>query len=278
MKNGDRNTTFLHQSVTDRRRRNRVEELVDGERNIYKSNTNLLVLATNYFNSLFTSKGVRDPSSILDGVEPCNSPMMNDDLKKDFKSYEPFKSFWGRQFRGDFFQRFWHIVGKDVADFYIETLHGLHNMAEINNTRIVLIPKANAINENLKVYAQCSGQEVNFDKSRIFFSSNVKHNRREEVCRVFEVNRSSNLEKYLGLPTMVGCNTKMAFKELKEKLIKRVSSWSLRLLSMRGREVLIRAVFQAIPLYAMSCFLLPSSICKELEAVIAQFWWQKKAG
>ncbi|KAG8484135.1 hypothetical protein CXB51_022932 [Gossypium anomalum] len=125
-----------------------------------------------------------------------------------------------------FYQHFWHTVGKDVADFCIETLHGLHNMTDINSTRIVLIPKvssprwvenvmrcvssvsnsmvmneevgnmffparddslifgdatvfgATAIKDTLEVYAQCSGQEVNFDKSGIFFSSNVEQNRR----------------------------------------------------------------------------------------------------
>lgn len=43
------------------------------------------------------------------------------------------------------------------------------------------------------------------------------------------------------------------------------------MLSIRGKEVLIKVVVQAIPMYAMSCFLFPSSFCKELEVVIARF-------
>ncbi|MBA0628413.1 hypothetical protein Godav_023138 [Gossypium davidsonii] len=37
------------------------------------------------------------------------------------------------------------------------------------------------------------------------------------------------------------------------------------------KEVLIKAVLQATPLYAMSCFLLPSSLCKKLEAMITRW-------
>lgn len=32
-------------------------------------------------------------------------------------------------------------MGKEVADFCIETLNGIHNIADINRTRIVFIPK-----------------------------------------------------------------------------------------------------------------------------------------
>jgi len=28
----------------------------------------------------------------------------------------------------------------------------------------------------------------------------------------------------------------------------------------------------------MNCFLLPSAVCRDLEAVMARFWWQKKTG
>ena len=39
------------------------------------------------------------------------------------------------------------------------------------------------------------------------------------------------------------------------------------------KEVLIKSVAQAVPLYTMSCFLLPKNLCDELTRVIRQFWW-----
>ncbi|KAH1121997.1 hypothetical protein J1N35_005157 [Gossypium stocksii] len=93
---------------------------------------------------------------------------------------------------------------------------------------------AMVIKDILEVYVNCSGQEVNFDKSGIFSSSNVDQINREEVSRVLRVNQSLNLDKYLGFPSMVGHSKQKAFKELKEKVLKRVSSWSSRLLSIGG--------------------------------------------
>lgn len=47
------------------------------------------------------------------------------------------------------------------------------------------------------------------------------------------------------------------------------------MLSQGGREIFIKLVLQAIPMYAMSFFLLPKSFCDELESLVARFWWQK---
>ena len=45
------------------------------------------------------------------------------------------------------------------------------------------------------------------------------------------------------------------------------------MLSRAGKEVLIKAVAQAIPTYTMSVFQLPSKLCEELDGLYARFWW-----
>ncbi|KAH1083260.1 hypothetical protein J1N35_023021 [Gossypium stocksii] len=58
----------------------------------------------------------------------------------------------------------------------------------------------------------------------------------------------------------------------------KINSWSVRHNSQGGREVFIKAVLQAIPTYAMACFLLPKSLCMELENIMSGFWWMKNHG
>ena len=52
-----------------------------------------------------------------------------------------------------------------------------------------------------------------------------------------------------------------------------MQGWEVKLLSQAGREILIKAVAQALPAYTMSCFKLPMNLCHEIEALIRKFYW-----
>ena len=51
-----------------------------------------------------------------------------------------------------------------------------------------------------------------------------------------------------------------------------MGSWKGNLLTMVGREILIKVVAQATPMYTMNCFKLPDSLCNELNYLIRNFW------
>ena len=76
----------------------------------------------------------------------------------------------------------------------------------------------------------------------------------------------------MGLPSLVGRKKRNTFNEIKEKFSKKLTGWKEKMLSKVGKEVLIKAVAQAIPTYTMSCFKLPDALCDELTSMIRNFW------
>ena len=74
----------------------------------------------------------------------------------------------------------------------------------------------------------------------------------------------------------MGRNKRNTFQQLKERVAHKLSGWKEKFLSMAGKEVLIKAVVQAIPTHTMSCFLLPKSLCAELNSMVSNFWWGQK--
>lgn len=72
---------------------------------------------------------------------------------------------------------------------------------------------------------------------------------------------------------MVGADRSDCFKHFCEKIKKLLKGWMEKKLSTGGKEILLKAVAQSIPVFAMSVFLLPKGVCKDITDVIAQYWW-----
>ena len=121
------------------------------------------------------------------------------------------------------------------------------------------------------MYKKASAQQLNRAKTSFFFSSNVPTTIKEEIQKRFGVQVIKQHEKYLGLPSLVGRNKRNSFNDIKEKLGKKLAGWKEKMLSKAGREVLIKAVAQAIPTYIMSCFKIPDSLCDDLTSMIRNF-------
>ena len=96
--------------------------------------------------------------------------------------------------------------------------------------------------------------------------------------QVLQVPSEQLSEKYLGLPTDVGSSKNGAFKYLIDRLWNKIRGWMEKSLSAAGKDVLIKSVAQAIPVFSMSCFKLPRGLCEELTSAIRAFWWGSKQG
>ncbi|XP_030928446.1 uncharacterized protein LOC115954662 [Quercus lobata] len=80
-------------------------------------------------------------------------------------------------------------------------------------------------------------------------------------------------DRYLGLPMAIGNSKVNTFKDIQEKITKRVMGWKEKFISKAGREILIKTVAQAIPTYSMSLFKLPRSLCDNINSLVAKYWW-----
>ena len=110
------------------------------------------------------------------------------------------------------------------------------------------LKECDSLQQILKVYEEAFGQQLNRAKTSLFFSQNTRDEVNEEIKTRFGAQIIRQYEKYLGLPLLISRNKRNSFNNIKEKLAKKLASWKEKLLSKAGKEVLIKAVAQAIQL------------------------------
>ena len=123
------------------------------------------------------------------------------------------------------------------------------------------------------MFEQASGQAINRQKTALFFSPNTEPRLREDIRAMFDAQVVTEFEKYLGLPMVGGKNKVSTFKDLRERIAKRVTGWKEKFISKAGREVLLKTVAQAIQTYSMSLFQLPKALCNDINSIMARYWW-----
>ena len=72
-------------------------------------------------------------------------------------------------------------------------------------------------------------------------------------------------------PLLLEKSKNEVFVEIKERVGRKLAGWKEKLLSIGGREILIKVVAQAIPTYTMSCFQLPKGLCDDIEGMMRKF-------
>jgi hypothetical protein len=75
---------------------------------------------------------------------------------------------------------------------------------------------------------------------------------------------------------MVGRSKTKTFEGIVNRVRKKLDGWKQRFLSQARKEILLKAVVQAIPTYCMSVFQLPKTLCKKMESMMNKFLWQRK--
>ncbi|KAM1981033.1 hypothetical protein ACFX15_037578 [Malus domestica] len=174
------------------------------------------------------------------------------------------------------------LISRAVQQGYLEGIKlstsgpMLSHLLFTDDTLIFLV----ATNQNcrnlsslLNAYCRASGQQISLQKSVVYFGVNTPAHLSSELCNILDMPKVEDPGKYLGLPSIWGRSKKEALQFIKERILTKIAGWKRRFLSQAGKEVLIKAVIQTIPMYTMCVFRLPMSFCKDIDAAVARFWW-----
>ena len=128
-----------------------------------------------------------------------------------------------------------------------------------------------ALSRILKQYEVASGQCINLAKSAITFSSKTPQEIKRRVKDSLLIENEGGIGKYLGLPEHFGRRKRDIFSSMVDRMRQRSHSWCTKFLSGAGKQILLKAVLSSMPSYAMSCFKLPVSLCKQIQSVLTRF-------
>jgi len=133
--------------------------------------------------------------------------------------------------------------------------------------------QARLIQGCLDRFCTASGQKISAAKSRVFFSPNTEDLEVGRICNVLGMEATTDLGKYLGVPTLHGRSTRAQFQYVLERIDNRLAGWKTSCLSLAGRTTLIQSTIEAIPSYTMQTIKLPRSLCDDIDRKIRRFLW-----
>lgn len=117
------------------------------------------------------------------------------------------------------------------------------------------------------------GKLLIFKNHQITFGSKVTEDVKRRMRRLLGIHDDGGNGKYLGLPEQFGRKKGDMFQYIIEKVKAATQGWNKKFLSHGGKEILLKAVALAMPIYTMNVFRLPKMICAEINAILAKFWW-----
>lgn len=147
---GDRNTRFFHATTIQRRGRNRILKIQDGEGRWVEGLDSIFITIQDHFRNVYTSENASNNFDCLHVLPQVVQPFMNDrlldlvsdgEIKTAVDSLGATKAPGPDGLNGLFYQKNWETVGRAVC----EAIHRFFREGvipkELNETVVTLIPK-----------------------------------------------------------------------------------------------------------------------------------------
>jgi len=121
----------------------------------------------------------------------------------------------------------------------------------------------------LEALLGCPGQEINLQKSSIIYGNKIHPIMKHVLGLYLGITKEGGEGMYLGFPE--------CFSGSKSVLLAYITtSWYAKTLSLGSKEVLLKSVAMALPVYAMSCFRLTKYQCQQITSAMTSFWWNSQ--
>ncbi|KAJ7961972.1 reverse transcriptase [Quillaja saponaria] len=105
-------------------------------------------------------------------------------------------------------------------------------------------------------------------------SSNTNLLIKDDITKMAHIAITTDLGKYLGVPLLQSRVNKNTYKEVCDKVQRKLAGWKIKQLSLAGRAVLIQASSSTIPSYTMQTTMLPVAICHQIDRIQRNFLWE----
>jgi len=143
---------------------------------------------------------------------------------------------------------------------------------------LTLMTRANTKNchtilNTLVDFNQSSGQNINFAKSKVIFSSNCKSDVISNLSSILSIQHNDNFGKYLGFPIFLKRPTHSDFQFIIDNLNFKLAGWKTNFLNIAGRTSLAKASLCSIANHVMQYISLPRKITNQINRLQRNFVW-----
>ncbi|CAL1365946.1 unnamed protein product [Linum trigynum] len=147
---GEQNTSYFHHQATRRKRRNKILALRNANGDWIDDQESLLNMVLNFYTTLYTEDGDQYEDLMPKNVFPrlqqedsmaLHRPYHISDIHKAIHDMKPYSAPGPDGYQAIFYQKFWPIVGKNLADMASSYFEIGEIPTETLDSTIVLIPK-----------------------------------------------------------------------------------------------------------------------------------------